>query len=151
MSILDCVFSFIINWNTNCYKWKNAFLQRTSTKTILTKKENFRELQASKTAGKCAFWKRKMRNGEKWAKRFFSAIFSRVKICKFLFCVVKIKVIGTIAAVLQMYTFLGAGCLMYWSEAVRSVPGATSEARRERTTVYRSEQAVIGLSPMLIF
>lgn len=29
---------------------------------------------------------------------------------------------------------LGAGCLMYWSEAVRSVPGATSEARRERTT-----------------
>lgn len=46
---------------------------------------------------------------------------------------------------------LGAGCLMYWSEAVRSVPGATSEARRERTTVYQSEQAVIGLSPMLIF
>ena len=36
-------------------------------------------------------------------------------------------------------------------EAVRSVPGATSEARRERTTVYQSEQAVIGLSPMLIF
>ena len=46
---------------------------------------------------------------------------------------------------------LGAGCLMYWSEAVRSVPGATSEARRERTTVYQSEQAVIGLSPMLNF
>lgn len=49
---------------------------------------------------------------------------------------------------------LGAGCLMYWSEAVRSVLGATSEAseaRRERTTVYQSEQAVIGLSPMLIF
>ena len=40
---------------------------------------------------------------------------------------------------------LGAGCLMYWSEAV------LSEARRERTTVYQSEQAVIGLSPMLIF
>ena len=31
-------FLFIINWNTNCYKWKNAFLQRTSTKTILCKK-----------------------------------------------------------------------------------------------------------------
>lgn len=46
---------------------------------------------------------------------------------------------------------LGAGCLMYWSEAVRSVPGATSEARRERTTVYQSELTVIGLSPMLIF
>lgn len=46
---------------------------------------------------------------------------------------------------------LGAGCLMYWSKAVRSVPGATSEARRERTTVYQSEQAVIGLSPMLKF
>jgi hypothetical protein len=26
-----------------------------------------------------------------------------------LFCVVKYKVIGTIAAVLQMYTFLGGG------------------------------------------
>lgn len=38
MSILCCVFLFIINWNTNCYKWKNAFLQRTSTKTILCKK-----------------------------------------------------------------------------------------------------------------
>jgi hypothetical protein len=89
--------------------------------------------------------------------RFFRAL----KCVKFCFCVVKYKVIGTIAAVLQMYTFLGAvyicnvhfgaGCLMYWSEAVRSVPGATSEARRERTTVYQSEQAVIGLSPMLIF
>lgn len=32
-----------------------AFLQRTSTKTILTKKENLRESQASKTAGKCVF------------------------------------------------------------------------------------------------
>lgn len=79
--------------------------------------------------------------------RFFRAL----KSVKFCFCVVKYKVIGTIAAVLQMYTFLGAGCLMYWSEAVRSVPGATSEARRERTTVYQSEQAVIGLNPMLIF
>lgn len=90
--------------------------------------------------------------------RFFRAL----KCVKFCFCVVKYKVIGTIAARFTNVHFfggrctfvmciLGAGCLMYWSEAVRSVPGATSEARRERTTVYQSEQAVIGLSPMLIF
>ena len=112
--------------------------------------------------GKCTFWKRKnekLRKNERSVSlvRFFRAL----KCVKFCFCVVKYKVIGTIAAVLQMYTFFGrctfvmriswVGCLMYWSEAVRSVPGATSEARRERTTVYRSEQAVIGLSPMLIF
>ena len=46
MSILGCVFAFImICFSANC-KHKNVFLQRTSTKTILTKKENFRELQA---------------------------------------------------------------------------------------------------------
>ena len=146
MSILDCVFSFIINWNTNCYKWKNAFLQRTSTKTILTKKENFRELQASKTAGKCAFWKRKMRNGEKWAKRFFSAIFSRVKICKFLFCVVKIKVIGTIAAVLQMYTFLGAVyiCNAHFGGWVSDVL-ERSRAERSRSDERSKERENDGL------
>ena len=37
--------------------------------------------------------------------RFFRAL----KCVKFCFCVVKYKVIGTIAAVLQMYTFLGGG------------------------------------------
>lgn len=79
--------------------------------------------------------------------RFFRAL----KYVKFCFCVVKSKVIGTIAARFTNVHFfggrctfvmciLGAGCLMYWSEAVRSVPGATSEARRERTTVYQSEQ-----------
>ena len=161
MSILCCVFLFIINWNTNCYKWKNAFLQRTSTKTILTKEENLTELQASERVKNAHFGNGKMRNGEKGAERFFRAIFSRVKICKFSFLYYKIEDNRNDCAVLQMYTFFGrctfvmriswAGCLMYWSEAVRSVPGATSEARRERTTVYRSEQAVIGLSPMLIF
>lgn len=37
--------------------------------------------------------------------RFFRAL----KCVKFCFCVVKCKVIGTIAAVLQMYTFFGGG------------------------------------------
>lgn len=37
--------------------------------------------------------------------RFFRAL----KCVKFCFCVVNYKVIGTIAAVLQMYTFLGGG------------------------------------------
>lgn len=111
--------------------------------------------------GKCTFWKRKNEKRRKTSEAFFRAIFPRVKICKFSFLYYKIKENRNDCDVLQMYTFFGrctfvmriswAGCLMYWSEAVRSVPGATSEARRERTTVYRSEQAVIGLSPMLIF
>lgn len=111
--------------------------------------------------GKCTFWKRKNEKRRKTSEAFFRAIFSRVKICKFSFSYYKTKENRNDCAVLQMYTFFGrctfvmriswVGCLMYWSEAVRSVPGATSEARRERTTVYRSEQAVIGLSPMLIF
>lgn len=89
--------------------------------------------------------------------RFFRVL----KHVKYCFYIVKSKVIGTIAPFYKCTLFLGrctfvmcilgAGCLMYWSEAMRSVPGATSEARRERTTVYQSEQAVIGLSPMLIF
>ena len=136
MSILCRVFSFIIICiSTNCRLrngWKNVHLGS-----------------------------EKMRNGEKRAERFFRAIFPRVKICEFSFLYYKIKENRNDCVVLQMYTFFGwctfvmciswVGYLMYWSEAVRSVPGATSEARRERTTVYRSEQAVIGLSPMLIF
>ena len=78
----------------------------------------------------------------KTSEAFFRVIFSRVKICKFSFLYYKIKENRNDCDVLQMYTFfgrctfvmciLGAGCLMYWSEAVRSVPGATSEARREK-------------------
>ena len=111
--------------------------------------------------GKCTFWKRKNEKRRKTSEAFFRAIFPRVKICKSSFLYYKIKENRNDCDVLQMYTFFGrctfvmriswAGCLMYWSEAVRSVPGATSEARRERTTVYRSEHAVIGLSPMLNF
>ena len=85
MSILGCVFALImVCFSANC-KHKNVFLQRTSTKTILTKKENFRELQVLEWTEKCTFWKRKKRNGEKRAKRFFRAIFLHVKICKTLF------------------------------------------------------------------
>lgn len=103
----------------------------------------------------------KMRNGEKRAERFLGQFFRALKYVNFSFHTIKTKENRNDCAVLQMYTFFGwctfvmciswIGYLMYWSEAVRSVPGATSEARRERTTVYRSEQAVIGLSPMLIF
>lgn len=78
----------------------------------------------------------------KTSEAFFRAIFPRVKICKFSFSYYKIKENRDDCAILQMYIFfgrctfvmciLGTGCLMYWSEAVRSVPGATSKARREK-------------------
>ena len=60
--------------------------------------------------GKCTFWKRKNEKRRKNERsvslvRFFRAL----KCVKFCFCIVKYKVIGTIAAVLQMYTFLGGG------------------------------------------
>lgn len=142
MSILGCVFALImICFSANC-KHKNVFLQRTSTKTILTKKENFRELQVLEWAEKCTFWKRKKRNGEKRAKRFLGRSFRALKYVDFRFRTIKNKENRDDCAILQMYIFfgrctfvmciLGAGCLMYWSEAVRSVPGATSEARREK-------------------
>lgn len=161
MSILGCVFVLVtICFSINC-KHKNAFLQRTSTKTILTKEENLTELQASERVENAHFESGKMRNGEKRAKRFLGRLFRALKYVNFRFRTIKPKRIGTIAPFYKCTLFFGrctfvmriswAGCLMYWSEAVRSVPGATSEARRERTTVYRSEQAVIGLSPMLIF
>ena len=161
MSILCRVFSFIIICiSTNC-KLKNAFLQRTSTKTILTKEKILRNCRLRNGWKKCASWKRRNEKRRKTSGAFFRAIFPRVKICDFLFPYYKTKENRNDCTVLQMFTFFGwctfvmciswIGYLMYWSEAVRSVPGATSEARRERTTVYRSEQAVIGLSPMLIF
>lgn len=161
MSILGCVFVFVtVCFSINC-KRKNVFLQRTSTKTILTKEENLTELQASERVENAHFGSGKMRNGEKRAKRFLGRFFRALKYVNFRFLYYKIKENRNDCDVLQMYTFFGrctfvmriswAGCLMYWSEAVRSIPGATSEARRERTTVYRSEQAVIGLSPMLNF
>lgn len=105
MSILGCVFVFVTTcFSANC-KRKNAFLQRTSTKTILTRKENFRELQASERVKNAHFGSGKMRNREKRAKRFFRAIFSLVKICKFSFLYYKIKENRNDCAVLQMYTF----------------------------------------------
>lgn len=161
MSILGRVFALItVCFSTNC-KHKNTFLQRTSTKTILTKEKNLTKLQASERVENAHLGSGKMRNGEKRAKRFFRAIFPRVKICEFLFSCYKIKENRNDCRRFTNVHFfggrctfvmciLGAGYLMYWSEAVRSVPEATSEARRERTTVYRSEQAVIGLSPMSI-
>ena len=89
--------------------------------------------------------------------RFFRAL----KCVKFCFCVVKYKVIGTIAAVLQMYTFWGAVyiCNVHFGGWVSDVFGAKPcgafqerRAKQERENeVYQSEQAVIGLSPMLIF
>ena len=109
MSILGCVFVFVtVCFSINC-KRKNVFLQRTSTKTILTKEENLTELQASERVENAHFGSGKMRNGEKRAKRFLGRFFRALKCVKFCFCVVKYKVIGTIAAVLQMYTFLGGG------------------------------------------
>lgn len=70
MSILGCVFMFVtVCFSINC-KRKNAFLQRTSTKTILTKEENLTELQALERVENAHFGSGKMRNGEKRAKRF---------------------------------------------------------------------------------
>ena len=45
MSILGCIFVFVMICFSVNYKHKNTFLRRTSTKTILTKKENLTELQ----------------------------------------------------------------------------------------------------------
>lgn len=59
--------------------------------------------------------------------RFFRAL----KCVKFCFCVVKYKVIGTIAAVLQMYTFLGGGVsdVLERSRAERSRSDERSKER----------------------
>ena len=73
----------MICFSADC-KHKNVFLQRTSTKTILTKKKNL---------GNCRLWNgRKMRILEakkekrrKTSEAFFRVIFPRVKICKFSF------------------------------------------------------------------
>lgn len=109
MSILGCVFALItVCFSANC-KHKNTFLQRTYTKTILTKEENLTELQASERVENAHFGSRKMRNGEKRAKRFLGRFFRALKYVNFRFRTIKSKRIGTIAAVLQMYTFFGGG------------------------------------------
>lgn len=142
MSILGCVFAFImICFSVNC-KHKNVFLQRTSTKTILTKKENFRELQALKWAENAHFGSGKRETEKNERSVFLGQFFRVLKYVNFRFRTIKTKGNRDDCAILQMYIFfgwctfvmciLGAGCLMYWSEAVRSVSGATSEARREK-------------------
>lgn len=78
----------------------------------------------------------------KTSEAFFRAIFPRVKICKFSFSYYKNqKKSGRLRHFANVHFFgrctfvmciLGTGCLMYWSEVVRSVPGATSKARREK-------------------
>lgn len=137
-------FSLIMICISVSYKWKNAFLQRISTKTILTKKENFRESQASKRLENVHL-KTEMRNGEN--ERSVSLVrFSRVKICKILFCIVKSKVIGTIAAVLQMYTFLGAVyiCNVHFGGWVSDVL-ERSRAERSRSDERSKERENDGL------
>lgn len=59
--------------------------------------------------------------------RFFRAL----KCVKFCFCVVKYKVIGTIAAVLQMYTFFG-GWVSDVLERSRAERSRSDERSKER-------------------
>ena len=111
--------------------------------------------------GKCTFWKRKKRNGEKRAKRFLGQFFRALKYVNFRFRTIKIKENRDDCAILQMYIFfgrctfvmciLGTGCLMYWSEAVRSVPGATSEARREKRRFTKVNKQSLDLVQCWIF
>ena len=75
MSILGCIFVFVMICFSVNYKHKNTFLRRTSTKTILTKKENLTELQVLERVKNAHFESGKMRNGEKRAERFFRVIF----------------------------------------------------------------------------
>ena len=105
MSILGCVFVFVTTcFSANC-KHKNAFLQRTSTKTILTKEENLTELQASERVKNAHFGSGKMRNREKRAKRFLGRFFRALKYVNFSFLYYKIKENRNDCAILQMYTF----------------------------------------------
>lgn len=71
--------------------------------------------------------------------RFFRAL----KCVKFCFCVVKYKVIGTIAAVLQMYTFLGGGVHFFggWVSDVLE----RSRAERSRSDERSKERENDGL------
>ena len=107
MSILDCAFVFVtVCFSINC-KRKNAFLQRTSTKTILTKEENLTELQASERVENAHFGSGKMRNGEKRAKRFLGRFFRVLKYINFRFRTIKPKRIGTIAPFYKCTLFSG--------------------------------------------
>lgn len=89
MSILGCVFALITICFSANYKHKNTFLQRTSTKTILTKEENLTELQASERVENAHFGSGKMRNGEKRAKRFLGRFFRALKYVNFRFRTIK--------------------------------------------------------------
>lgn len=74
--------------------------------------------------------------------------FSRALKCvKFCFCVVKYKVIGTIAAVLQMYTFLGGAvyiCNVHFGGWVSDVL-ERSRAERSRSDERSKERENDGL------
>lgn len=106
MSILGCVFAFImICFSVNC-KYKNVFLQRTSTKTILTKKENFRELQALEWAENAHFGSEKEKR-RKTSEAFLGQFFRALKYVNFRFRTIKIKENRDDCAILQMYIFSG--------------------------------------------
>lgn len=66
--------------------------------------------------------------------------------CEILFCVVKYKVIGTIAAVLQMYTFWGAVyiCNVHFGGWVSDVL-ERSRAERSRSDERSKERENDGL------
>lgn len=73
--------------------------------------------------------------------------FCALKCVKFCFCVVKYKVIGTIAAVLQMYTFLGGAvyiCNVHFGGWVSDVL-ERSRAERSRSDERSKERENDGL------
>lgn len=74
-------------------------------------------------------------------------LFRALKCVKFCFCVVKYKVIGTIAAVLQMYTFLGGAvyiCNVHFGGWVSDVL-ERSRAERSRSDERSKERENDGL------
>ncbi len=73
-------------------------------------------------------------------------LFRALKYVKFCFCVVKSKVIGTIAAVLQMYTFFGAVyiCNVHFGGWVSDVL-ERSHAERSRSDERSKERENDGL------
>lgn len=74
-------------------------------------------------------------------------LFRALKCVKFCFCVVKYKVIGTIAAVLQMYTFFGGAvyiCNVHFGGWVSDVL-ERSRAERSRSDERSKERENDGL------
>ena len=146
MSILGCVFVFVtVCFSINC-KRKNVFLQRTSTKTILTKEENLTELQASERVENAHFGSGKMRNGEKRAKRFLGRFFRALKYVNFRFCTIKSKRIGTIVTYYKCTLFWGAVyiCNVHFGGWVSDVL-ERSRAERSRSDERSKERENDGL------